>query len=202
MPTLSTVLNSFSLAAFCLGFAVQAQSQAPARPHATAETIYRSAAFGFTYRIPYGWVERTQEMQGGKDSAKGDVLLAVFERPPQAAGDTVNSAVVIAAEPLAAYPGLKTAADYLGPLTELTTSKGFKVDGDPSEVRVDSRRLVRADFSKALNEKITMHQTTLVLLSKGKIVSFTLIADSSAAIDDLLDRLSFSFAGATQRPRK
>jgi len=172
---------------------VQKKSTAPSsKPTETAETIYRNPTLGFRYRIPYGWVERTKEMQEGNDAGKGEVLLAVFERPPQAAGDTINAAVVIASEKAAAYPGLKQAEDYIGPLTELTTSKGFKVDGDPSEVEIDSRPLVRADFSKVLNEKLTMHQSTLVLLAKGQIVSFTFIADISDGVNDLIDGLAFS----------
>ena len=162
------------------------------KPAETAETIYRNPTFGFRYRIPYGWVERTKEMQEGNDAGKGEVLLAVFERPPQAAGDTINAAVVIASEEAAGYPGLKKAEDYLGPLTELTTSKGFKADGDPSQVEIDSRRLVRVDFSKVLNDKLTMHQSTLVLLTKGQIVSFTFIADSAEGVNDLIDGLGYS----------
>jgi hypothetical protein len=158
----------------------------------TAETIYRNPALGFRYRIPYGWVERTKEMQEGSDSAEGEVLLAAFERPPQAAGDTINAAVVIAVEKAAAYPGLKKAEDYLGPLTELTTSKAFKADGHPSVVEIDLRRLVRVDFSKVLNDKLTMHQSTLVLLTKGQLVSFTFIADSADGVNDLIEGLSFS----------
>lgn len=188
----------------CLALAASAQTSSATPPShaASAETTYRNSAFAFRYRIPYGWVDRTKEMQEGNDSTKGEVLLAVFERPPQAAGDTVNSAVVIAGESVAAYPGLKTAQDYLGPLTELTTSKGFKAEGDPSEVTIDSRRLVRADFSKVLSEKITMHQTTLVMLTKGKIVSFTFVADGQEAIDALLERLAFSSAGRARPSRK
>jgi len=163
-----------------------------AKPAETAETIYRSPALGFRYRIPYGWVERTKEMQEGDDASKGEVLLAVFERPPQAAGETINSAVVIASENATAYPGLKKAEDYLGPLTELTTSKGFKGEGDPAEVEIDLRRLVRVDFSRALNGKLTMHQSTLVLLTKGQIVSFTFIADSADGVNDLIEGLDFS----------
>ena len=164
----------------------------PASKPVEDSQLYRNAVFGFRYRIPYGWVERTKEMQEGNDAAKGEVLLAIFERPPQAAGETVNSAVVIAAENTSAYPGLKFAEDYVGPLTELTTSKGFKADGDPSIVEIDSRPLVRADFSKTLNDKLTMHQSTLVLLAKGQIVSFTFIADSAEEVNDLVDRLDFS----------
>ncbi len=144
------------------------------KPVESAETIYRNPTLGFRYRIPYGWVERTKEMQEGDDAAKGEVLLSVFERPPQVSGDTINSAVVIA------------------PLTELTTSKGFKADGDPSEIEIDLRRLVRVDFSKVLNDKLIMHQSTLVLLTKGQIVSFTFLADSADGVNDLIDGLGFS----------
>jgi hypothetical protein len=167
-------------------------SAAGPKPLESETNIYRNATFGFRYQIPYGWVDRTKEMQEGNDSSRGEVLLAIFERPPQAAGDTINSAVVIATERVTAYPGLKKAEDYLGPLAELTTSKGFKPDGDLSELEIGSQRMVRADFSKALNDKLTMHQATLVLLSKGQIVSFTFIADSLDAVNDLIDGLSFS----------
>jgi len=168
---------------------------APNSP-ASAEPTYRNSTFGFRYRTPYGWVERTKEMQEGTDASKGEVLLAVFEHPPEATADTINSAVVIAAENAASYPGLKKAEDYLGPLTELTTSKGFKAEGDPSETQIDSRTLIRVDFSKALNDKLTMRQSTLIMLAKSKIVSFTFIADSAEAIDELIERLGFSPAAA------
>ncbi len=161
------------------------------KPAESAETIYRNP-IGFRYRIPYGWVERTKEMQEGDDAAKGEVLLAVFERPPQVSGDTINSAVVIASLSASDYPGLKRAEDFLGSLTELTAAQGFKTDGDPSEALIDSQRLVRADFSKSRSEKLTMHQSTLVLLTKGQIVSFTFIADSADGVNDLIDGLGFS----------
>lgn len=186
-----------ALAALALSLSSTAPAQPKlSRPSAskTAEDsqLYRNPTLGLRYRIPYGWVVRTKEMAEGNDAGKGEVLLAVFERPPQAAGDTINAAVVIAAEKAAAYPGLKKAEDYLGPLTELATSRGFKADGDPSEVEIGSQRLVRADFSKALNDQLTMRQSTLVLLTRGQIVSFTFIADSLDAVNDLIDGISFS----------
>jgi hypothetical protein len=105
-------------------------------------------------------------------------------------GDTVNSAVVIAAESAASYPGLKTAADYIGPLTELTTSKGFKADGDPSEVSMGSTRLVRLDFTRELG-KLTMHQSSLVLLRNKFVLSFTFLAGSTDEIEELIEKLTF-----------
>ena len=69
---------------------------------------------------------------------------------------------------------------------------GFKPDGDPSEIEISTKRLVRADFSKALNDKLTMHQSTLVLFAKSQIVTFTVIAESADAANELIDGLSFS----------
>ena len=197
-----------------LGLSLLAESQtqhkpatAPASKTAEDAQLYRNTTFAFRFQIPYGWVDRTRDMReqeasdksDAKEKAsnlgKGEVLLAVFERPPEAIGETVNSAVVIAAENAAAYPGLKRTEDYLGPLTELTTSKGFKAEGDPSVIEIDARQLVRADFTKPLNDKLTMRQATLVLLTHGQIVSFTFIAGSEDELDDLIDGLHF---GATK----
>jgi hypothetical protein len=92
-------------------------------PHIEDPQLYRDTTFGFRYQIPYGWVDRTQEMREGNTDDQSTLLLAVFERPPEATGDTINSAVVIASESAASYPGLKQAEDYVGPLTELATAK-------------------------------------------------------------------------------
>jgi len=200
-----------SILLFGLSLAAESQTQNKPAPASTARPAedtqtYRNATFAFRYQIPYGWVDRTKNMReqeasdkpDAKEKAnnpgKGDVLLAIFERPPEAAGETINSAVVIAAENAAVYPGLKKAEDYLGPLTELTTSKGFKAEGDPSVVEIDARQLVRADFTKPLNGKLTMRQTTLILLAHGQIVSFNFIAGSEDELDSLIDGLHFGAA--------
>jgi len=194
----------------CLTLPAHAQSKpAPAaKPAAKPSTpnddtqLYRNPTFAFRYQIPYGWVDRTKEMQQGSASSKAEVLLAVFERPPEATGDTINSAVVIASENAATYPGLKRAEDYLGPLTELATAKGFKAEGEPYALEVESRQLLRADFIKPLevkttSDKLTMRQCTLVMLAKGQIVSFTFIAASEEELDDLMDGLHFTAAKST-----
>ena len=198
--------------ALLLGLSLIAVSQTQHKPAAPpsksarneAAQLYRNANFAFRFQIPYGWVDRTKEMRNEeasensdpkdkpeKEKPTGEVLLAVFERPPDAIGETINSAVVIASESAAAYPGLRKAEDYLGPLTELTTSKGFKAEGDPDVLEIDSRQLIRADFAKPLSETLTMHQSTLILLAKGQIVSFTFIAGSQDEVDDLIEGLHF-----------
>jgi hypothetical protein len=205
-----------TLLALFLFLAAMAAAQTERKPAARPEPkvpedvqLYRNTTFGFRYRVPYGWVDRTKEMrepeatnepdtkENPSRNVKGEVLLAVFERPPEAIGETINAAVVIATESAAAYPGLKKAEDYLSPLAELATAKGFKAAGDPLLVEIDARQLVRADFAKPLTDRLSMRQSTLILLVKGQIVSFTFIAGSDDELDDLIDRLHFSAAKST-----
>jgi hypothetical protein len=159
-----------------------------------ANSVYRNPVFGFSYRITYGWVERTEQMRDASaDPAKAQVLLAVFERPPEVKGEGVNSAVVIAAESLASVPGVKTAADYFDPLSEAATSQGFKVVNEPYETTVGTKPIVRSDFSKTVG-KVTVYQSSLVMLSKGYAVSFTFIGGSEDEVEQLIGGLSFAAA--------
>ena len=192
-----------------LSIAAQAQSKTATPPKHPAKSagsssdnadIFRNPAFGFRFQIPFGWVDRTKEMQEAGESGKTEVLLAVFERPPNATGETINSAVVIAAESAASYPGLKSAEDYLGPLTELATAGGLKADGEPYALEVESRQLLRADFVKTINDKLTMRQCTLVLLTRGQIISFTFITGSADELDQLMDGLHFEGAKKGAKP--
>jgi hypothetical protein len=161
-------------------------------PGSITGSTYRNSSFGFTYKLPYGWVDRTHEMSDtGDDTAKGLVLLAAFERPPEAKGDTVNSAVVIAAEAASRYPGLQNPEHYFGPLTELTKSKDFTVVNPPYDFSVAAKPLVRGDFSKDLG-KLTMRQSTLVMMDKGYIVSFTFVGGTEDEVDELVEGLSFN----------
>jgi hypothetical protein len=191
-----------------LSLTLAAQTQPKQAPHESASNtkptattdpqLYRNATLGFRYKIPYGWVDRTPDMQKDmqvkSEPGKAELLLAAFERPPEATGDTINSAVVFASENAASYPGLKKAEDYLGPLTELATAKGFQAEGEPYTLDVESRQLLRVDFTKPVSDKLTMHQCTLVLLAKGQILSFTFIAGSDDQLDDLMDGLHFGAA--------
>ena len=163
----------------------QAKGQSQASPRPTvpiAESgtisagVYRNAAFGFSYKLPFGWVDRSAEMQDDTAGAsKSRVLLANFERPPEAPGDTMNSAIVIAAEPLLAGP--KTAREYFASVSALISAKGFQAEGEPHEFLIGASRLVRGDFSKSRGAG-TVRQTSLVLSQKGYGVSLTSSAEA------------------------
>jgi hypothetical protein len=162
------------------------------------DNVLKCPRFGFTYKVTYGWVDRTGDMQEDADVSKdqpikpgtSQTLLAVFERPPGAPGETIDSAVVIAAESLADYHGMKQAADYFGPITELAQQRGFKVVNEPYAFNIGTKQLVRGDFSKERG-KLTMWQTSLVMIEKGYIVSFTFVGGSEDEVQELIERLNF-----------
>ena len=165
-------------------------------PGAINAGVYRNSAFGFSYKLPFGWVDRTAGMQDDSaDASKFRVLLATFERPPEAPGDTINSAVVIAAEPLPA--GIKSAEEYFQSLSELTTAKGFQAEEEPHEFLIGTARLVRGDFRKARGT-LTVRQTSLAILQKGYAVSFTFIGGSADEVNELIEKLSF----AARKPQR
>lgn len=166
--------------------------------------VYHNPAFGFTCRIPEGWVLRTDEMNAQSDASKEDatnstknsqnavrVLLAAFSRPPEAHGEDINSSILIAAESAAAYPGLKEAAQYFGPLGEVAKAQGLEMIQEPYEFEIGSKTLPRADFQKDVGSRV-MLQSTLAMLARGYAVSFTFIGGTEDEIEELLGGLAFA----------
>ncbi len=191
-----------------------AQSSSSSKPHAKArenaapetgsitDAVYRNASLNFSYKVPFGWVDRTSDMREGSELGKSLLLLSIFERPPEAPAEGINSAVVIAVENVSSYPGLKTAQQYFGPITELATSRGFKAVSDPFEFTVNGKPLARGDFVKESGPSSAMHQTSLVFLQKDWIVSITIIAGSEDERDELLANLNFGSPSGSRRPAK
>jgi hypothetical protein len=190
-------------------------------PGSVSNGIYRNKTFGFTCKIPAGWVLRTEEMNaqdddraqppnpGGKahppkvqtdksspvsGQSSGKVLLGAFSRPPEARGEEVNSSIVIAAESVAAYPGLKEAGQYFQPLTEVATAQGFTVDEEPYEIAIGNKTLAREDFHKDVGTRV-MRQSTMAILAHGYAVSFTVIAGTEDDVEELIDGLDFQASG-------
>jgi hypothetical protein len=174
--------------------------------------VYRNQGFGFTCKIPEAWVLRTEEMNTrdediananagtpAADAGKpGRVLLSVFSRPPEARAEDVNSSILIAAESASSYPGLKEAAQYFGPVTEIAEAQGFKIVNEPYEFVLGTRTVVRGDFQKDVGARV-MRQSTLVVLARGYALSFTFIGGTEDDVEELVDGLSFA-AGAKARP--
>jgi len=129
-------------------------------------------------------------------AASGRVLLAAFSRPPEAAGEDVNSSILIAAESVADYPGLKEEAQYFGPVSEVAKAQGFKVVEEPYEFVVGTRKVVREDFQKDVGTRV-MRQSTLVMLARGYVVSFTFIGGTEDEVEELVQGLGFGVGANT-----
>jgi hypothetical protein len=181
-------------------------------PGTITNNIYRNKTLGLSYKIPDGWVLRTDELNvppekpaekpeakptDAKDtpatasSSGSKVLLAAFSRPPEAKGEEINSSVLIAAESVSNYPGLQEAAQYFYPLEEVAKAQGFQLDEDPYAIAIDTATLVRGDFHKDVGTRV-MRQSTLALLSHGYALSITVIAGTEDDVEELIDALSFS----------
>ena len=193
-------------------------NDAPVDPGTLGDNLYSNKSFGFSCKIPVGWVLRTEEMnsseessdapsekslpqgaQGNTEAKTGRVLLATFSRPPEARGDEINSSIVIAAESSAAYPGLKDAAQYFGPLIEVTKAQGFTMEENPYEIAIGAAHLVRGDFHKDAGSRV-MRQSTLVMLAHGWVVSITVLAGTDDDLEDLIDGLSFAATPKVRQP--
>jgi len=200
----------FLLWLFLLPLAAQqapSASSAHGKPHTKVpdagiitDGVYHNSWFGFTYKIPFGWVERTDSMRDdASDPAKSLALLAVFERPPEVTtGEGVNAAVVIAAESVTSYPGVKQPADYLGVVTQLAAAKGLEADGDPYEFAAGATKLAREDYKKRKGTAGVL-QTSLAMNLKGYFVCFTFIAGSEDQIEDLIAGLRFPAVQSSPR---
>lgn len=182
---------------------------------AVSNGVYRNPALGFTCKLPVAWVLRTEEMNARDDAAPakenrtaldrtagggcphtggcGRVLLAAFSRPPEARAEDVNSSILIAAESVAAYPGLKDAAQYFGPVTEIAKARGFEVVEEPYEFVIGTKTVVRGDFQKDVGSRV-MRQSTLVVLARGYAISFTFIGGTEDEVEELVQGLSFGVA--------
>src|SRR5262252_3513551 len=166
-----------------------------------ANGVYRNRFLNLSCKVPAGWVLRTDEMnareepephtsdeksspQGtqGATAEGGRVLLAAFSRPPEARGEDVNASIVIAAEKADAYPGLKEAVQYFGPLTEVAKAQGFAVDEEPYEFSIGTKKLVRGDFHRNVGTRV-MRQSTLAFLAQGYAVSITVIGGTEDEVE-------------------
>src|SRR5580692_6996188 len=147
-------------------------------------SVYRNPAFGFTCKIPAEWVLRTEEMNARDDEG------AKADNGKTAAGGKAERVL------LAAFPGLKDAGQYFGPVGEVAQAQGFDVVEQPYEFVIGKKTVVRGDFQKDVGSRV-MRQSTLVVLAHGYAVSFTFIGGTEDEVEELVQGLSF---GAAAKP--
>lgn len=210
-------LTAFGQASGASSSAKHAGHAAPAEkstlePGSIVNGVYRNSTLRFSCKIPAGWVLRTNEMNTPDDTpsslpsatapGKGPtVLLAAFSRPPAARGEDVNASILIAAEPGSTYPGLKEAAQYIGPVSEVAKAQGFTEDEDPYETAIGTKTLPRADFHKDTGSRV-IRQSTLTMLDHGYAISITMIGGTEDEVETLIEGLQFGPSPHSAPPSK
>jgi hypothetical protein len=164
-----------------------------AAPTKDAETMPANSGSAAPTNPGRAGLDRTAE-GGCPHTGCGKVLLAAFSRPPEATGEDVNSSILIAAESVSAYPGLKEAAQYFGPLTEVAKARGLAVVNEPYEFSVGTKTMVRADFQKNVGSRV-MRQSTVVWLARGEAVSLTFIGGTQDEVEEFIAGVSFGVGG-------
>jgi hypothetical protein len=142
--------------------------------------------------------DRTAEGGCPHTGTCGRVLLAAFSRPPEARAEDVNASILIAAESAASYPGLTEAAQYFQPVMEVAKAQGFEMDDEPYGFVLGTKSFVRGDFQKDVGTRV-MRQSTLVVLARGYVLSFTFIGGTEDEVEDLVQGLSFGVGTKTAR---
>jgi hypothetical protein len=173
-------------------------------PGAVINNVYRNKMLGLAYKIPEGWVLRTDEMNTADEEKNPDpaksaeagskVLLAAFSRPPLAKGEDVNSSIVISAQSAAAFPGLKDVAQYFPLVVEAAKAQGFTEDEEPYEFAMGTKTLGRADFHRDKGTRV-VHQSTLAVLSHGYAISIAITGGTEDEIEELIDAINFPTSG-------
>ena len=154
-------------------------------PSATACTTI--PVFGFSYKLPFGWVDRTRQMQDDSADASKSLLLLAILKASGGAGETINSAVVIAAERPSAYSGMKTAADEFG---QIGTHHSQRFPGKRPAHDFHSGPAIWCAAISANRAAPSPCARAPWSCWKRVTVSFTFIGGSEDEISELIEKLS------------
>jgi hypothetical protein len=155
--------------------------------------------FSLSYAPPAEWVVKTPEMRQGLAGQENSILLlSAFAKDKSAPGQ-INPSITISAEPLTAYPDVKTAADYFAALSEIVTSKGFTVLNEPAEIEIGGVTFLRGDFQKQEGDS-TAYQASMVAIRKGYILGVTAINGNEEELTPMLNRLHIFAPPTLKKP--
>ena len=167
------------------------KSNAPA-PAPTDEGLYRNPEFGFTYQVRYGWVDRTEAMQPA-DNDSSAVPTAARRLRTSARGrrrrrqlrcDHRRRECRRLSRPQNRRR-LHRPAHRTHHLQRIQRRPRI-----PTNFLSAPQTLVRGDFTKDRGQ-LTMYQSSLVMLRKGSIVSFTFIGGSEDEVEELIEKVDF-----------
>jgi hypothetical protein len=160
----------------------------------TDGTSYHSNYFDFTYSLPDGLVEGTEQyrqrilkLPGVHPNADTFILFHGDQRPGPAADPTAG--VTVMADRLSQYPKGATEKDYLHHfVTRSLKDKGDDLLQEGEEIDISGKRFFRADY-KIARDPMTGYQTVMLMFGRGFALSWTFIAQSKADVDSMINSM-------------
>ena len=151
---------------------------------------YQSDYFDFTYSLPDGLVEGTEQYRSGIRALPGAhpnpdtfILLHADERANGSA-DPIGG-ITIMVDRLSRYPKGATEKDYIHHLvTKAMTDKGDELLQEGEEVIVSGKKFFRADY-KVNSHPMSGYQTVMLTFQKGFALSWTFFAQSKTEVDSM-----------------
>ncbi len=160
---------------------------------------YTEKFFNLSYAVPAEWVVKTADMRAGLQGQENSILLlSAFAKDKPAAGQ-INPSLTISAESLAAYPEVKTAADYFEVLSGVVTNDGFTVLNQPAEIEIGGVTFLRGDFQKQQGDS-TVYQATMVAIRKEYVLGVTAITANEEELTPMLNRLHIFAPPTLKKP--
>lgn len=164
-----------------------------------AAGTYTEKFFNLSYTLPAEWIVKTPEMRKGLAGQEDSILLLSAFAGDKAAPGKVLPSITISAEPLVAYPQVKTAADYFAAISEIATNNGFTVLNQPAEIEIGGVNFVRGDFQKQQGDSAA-YQASMVAIRKGYILGVTAITGNDEELTPVLNRLHILAPPTLKKP--
>jgi hypothetical protein len=157
----------------------------------TGGKSYHSDYFDFTYSLPDGFVEGTEQYRQGvlklpnvHPNADTFILFHCDKRPTPSADPTAG--ITVMADRLSRYPKGATEKDYLHHfVTQSLKDNGDDLLQEGEEIDVSGKQFFRADY-KINGHPMSGYQTVILTFQRGFALSWTFIARSKADVDSML----------------
>jgi hypothetical protein len=167
---------------------------------------YHSDYFDFTYSLPDGLVERTEQYRShiralpGPHPDPNTFILLVADERVEGGADPIGS-IIVTVDRLSRYTMGPRAKDYTKGamekeyihdlVTKVWTDAGDDLLQEGQEVNVSGKKFFRADY-KVNSHPMSGYRTEMITFQKGFALLWTFFAQSKAEVDSMASSMQRS----------
>jgi hypothetical protein len=160
-----------------------------------AHDVYTNAIYGFSLKVPPGWVvvpSKDVPVNAGSADATlskaaqvNRTLLIVTENSPMKKSYQRKSIQIVATH-LLQEPTAGTAEDYLNYSKKNAKEKGMPVEylGDPEEVTIGGQKLAKVNLNESTSGAV-QHIEQYVMTRAGALIQIMLVSPDESGLKDL-----------------